>query len=452
MNSNFNELRNKYTTFIYKKYNSEIKDNNLIITFNFEIPGLTIFNPQIIIPIPNINVEKNDYLDYLIFNLGLVELISYYKCTCSPNVIIEAGYIDQNQINWFKKLYYYGLGEFMYVNNINISEDELMTITCNKDKKDIEIPNYIGKGNLIPIGGGKDSTVSLEILKPYKEDNHCFIINPKEVTLSCAQVAGYKQDKIVGIKRTIDSNLIDLNKQGYLNGHTPFSAIVAFTSYITAYLYNKKFITLSNESSANESTVIGTKINHQYSKTYEFENDFNNYTKEYFKIDIQYFSLLRPLTEYQIGMLFSNYKQYHQIFKSCNVGSKTQPWKWCCNCPKCLFVYTILSPYLYKEDLVKIFGEDMFENQNLIKTFDELLGYSETKPFECVGTYKEVRFATSKTINKLNNQELPYLLNYYKNKYPLELDTNYEKLFNNEHNIPMEYIELIRKELDKYAK
>ena len=151
-------------------------------------------------------------------------------------------------------------------------------------------------------------------------------------------------------------------------------------------------------------------------------------------------------------MLFSNYKQYHQIFKSCNVGSKTQPWKWCCNCPKCLFVYTILSPYLYKEDLVKIFGEDMFENQNLIKTFDELLGYSETKPFECVGTYEEVRFATSKTINKLNNQELPYLLNYYKNKYPLELDTNYEKLFNNEHNIPMEYIELIRKELDKYAK
>ena len=452
MNSKFNEFRNKYKTFIYKNYDTEITDNNLVITYHFEIPELTSFNPTVTIPLNNVEIKRDSYFNYLVFNLGLVELISYYKCTCSPNVIIEAGYIDENQINWFKKLYYYGLGEFLYLNNIEVSEEELMSITCTKDKEEIPTPSYNGKGNLIPIGGGKDSTVSLEILKSVKKDNHCFIINPKEVTLKCAEAANYEQDKIIGIKRVIDKNLIELNNQGFLNGHTPFSAMVAFSSYITAYIYNKKYITLSNESSANESTVIGTKINHQYSKTYEFENDFNNYTKKYFNIDIQYFSLLRPLTEYQIGMLFSNYKQYHQIFKSCNVGSKTQPWKWCCNCPKCLFVYTILSPYLYKEDLVNIFEEDMFENKELVNTFDELLGYSETKPFECVGTYEEVRYATSMTISKLNNTELPYLLNYFKNKYPLELETNYERLFNNEHNLPKEYEELVRKELDKYAK
>lgn len=453
MNKKFNEFREKYPNFIYKSYNIEIIEDNLKLTFNFEIPNLASFNPTTIIPLNNHKIEiNNTFFKYLVFNLGLVELISYYKCTCSPNIIIAADYIDENQINWFKKLYYYGLGEFLYLNNIEIDQENLVNIKCTAIKNTIDSIDYNGQGNLIPIGGGKDSTVSLEILKKFKEDNHCFIINPKPVTLDCAKVAGYTQDKIISIKRNIDKKLIELNNQGFLNGHTPFSAMVAFTSYITAFIYNKKYITLSNEASANESTVIGTKINHQYSKTYEFENDFNNYTKKYFGINISYFSLLRPLTEYQIAMLFSNYKKYHQIFKSCNVGSKNEEWKWCCNCAKCLFVFTILSTYLYKDELVNIFGEDMFDNKSLENIFKELLGYSETKPFECVGTYEEVRYATSLTIKKLEGQKLPYLLQFYKDNYPLETNHNFENSYNNLHNLPKEYEELVRKELDKYAK
>ncbi|MGN1338022.1 MAG: hypothetical protein ACI4WW_06075 [Candidatus Coprovivens sp.] len=453
MNKKFNEFREKYPNFIYKSYNIEIIEDNLKLTFNFEIPNLASFNPTTIIPLNNHKIEiNNTFFKYLVFNLGLVELISYYKCTCSPNIIIEADYIDENQINWFKKLYYYGLGEFLYLNDIEIDQEKLVNIKCTAIKNTIASIDYNGQGNLIPIGGGKDSTVSLEILKKFKEDNHCFIINPKPVTLDCAKVAGYTKDKIISIKRNIDKKLIELNNQGFLNGHTPFSAMVAFTSYITAFIYNKKYITLSNEASANESTVIGTKINHQYSKTYEFENDFNNYTKKYFGINISYFSLLRPLTEYQIAMLFSNYKKYHQIFKSCNVGSKNEEWKWCCNCAKCLFVFTILSTYLYKDELVNIFGEDMFDNKSLENIFKELLGYSETKPFECVGTYEEVRYATSLTIKKLEGQKLPYLLQFYKDNYPLETNHNFENSYNNLHNLPKEYEELVRKELDKYAK
>jgi hypothetical protein len=67
-----------------------------------------------------------------------------------------------------------------------------------------------------------------------------------------------------------------------LNGHTPFNALLAFLTYLVAYLGNKKYIVLSNESSANESNVRGLKVNHQYSKSFEFENDFNEYTKKYF--------------------------------------------------------------------------------------------------------------------------------------------------------------------------
>ena len=45
----------------------------------------------------------------------------------------------------------------------------------------------------------------------------------------------------------------------------------------------------------------------------------NEYAYQYLKLDIKYFSLLRCLSEFQIAMLFANYKQYHKVFKSCNI-------------------------------------------------------------------------------------------------------------------------------------
>ena len=449
MNNNFNLLREKYPTIKYSKYDFKTFNDKLIITYTFEIPNLTTFNPSIQIPLKNQTISLTDpLLNNLIFHIGVVELISYFKCTCSPNIIIEAGYLNEEQIKWFKKLYYLGLGEFLYVNDIKITDDELLNIKCTAKKQTFSIPKYEGFGNLIPIGGGKDSCVTLELLKDFQKDNNCFIINPKPVMIECTKIANYSEDQCIFVNRTIDKNLIELNKKGFLNGHTPFSAIVAFTSFLTAYIHKKRYITLSNEASANESTVLGTKINHQYSKTYEFENDFNYYTKKYFGINISYFSILRPLNEFQIAKLFSQYEKYHQTFKSCNVGSKEEIWHWCCECPKCLFVFSILSPYLYKEKLVNIFTEDLFEKKELLSTFLELLGYSKNKPFECVGTYSEVRYAISLTI-KHQTEKLPFLLQYYKENFPLELEHNFENSFNNEHNLPKKYEEIIKKEIKK---
>lgn len=435
----FEELREKYTSFIYDRYEIEEDEDNLTIFYYFEIPGLSEFRPKLVFPKNIIKNEVNDFAKNIIFNIGLVELISYWKCCCPKNVIIKAGYIDEEQIAWFKKLYFYGLGEFFYINNIDTNMDDFMNITCDVPKHEYSI-DYSGNGNLIPVGGGKDSCVSLELLKDM--DNVAFMINPKEVMLECAHVAGYTDDRIVGVKRILDKRLIDLNGEGYLNGHTPFSAIVAFISYFAAYLSNKKYICLSNEGSANESTVIGTKINHQYSKTFEFENDFNEYTKKYFKIDIKYFSFLRPLSEYQIGLLFANFKRFHSVFKSCNVGSKQVPWVWCGKCGKCLFVYIILSPKLYKDDLVNIFGKDLYEDSTLVPLLKELIGDAATKPFDCVGTIKEVRHALSLTINKINGP-LPYLLQYYKDNYDL-IDEDLEHGYNEENNLDPVFEEILR--------
>lgn len=447
--SKFNELREKYSTFIYDSFSVKNTEDEIILKFKFIIENLTTFEPEVKIIKNSLNIDDKliENCQNAAFHIGLIELISYWKATCSPNVIIKAGYINDEQINWFKKLYFYGLGELFYTNGIKINIDDFMHVSCESNEIYEDVKNTQNTGYLIPIGGGKDSCVTLECLKK-QNDNYCLIVNPKPVTLECAKAAGYGDDKIVKVVRKIDTNLLDLNKQGFINGHTPFSSMLAFLSYFIADIIGKKYIALSNESSANESNVDGEKINHQYSKSVEFENDFRYYSAKYLKRNTEYFSFLRPLNELQIAMAFSKFEKYHNIFKSCNVGSKGEVWKWCCNCPKCLFVYTILSPFLYKEKLLNIFGEDLFEREDLLTTFVELTGNGETKPFECVGTYEEVCFAISKTIANLGESKLPYLLKYYKDNFKLSnLEIDLTKNYYPENNLTEEQTKILKEEI-----
>jgi len=451
----FNEYREKYKEFYYNSYSINEDDEAIYLEYEFEIPGLTKFTPKLSILKKEMQFKslENNYVKNMVFNIGLIELISYWKSTCSPKIIIKCGYLNEEQINWWKKLYFYGLGELLYTNNIKTNINDLLDIKCLESNKEIISDENIEdnfEGYIVPIGGGKDSVVTLETLKIDRNKDYCLIINPKPVTLKCAEIAGLGYNNIIEIKRSIDQNLIELNKKGFINGHTPFSAMLAFVSYFVAYLLSKKYIALSNENSANESNVVGEKINHQYSKSFEFECDFEEYAEKYLKMPIKYFSFLRPLNELQIAKIFSKHEKYHKVFKSCNVGSKEKEWKWCLNCAKCLFAYIILSPYLYKNKLVSIFGADMFENKDLLETFIELTGNGENKPFDCVGTYEEVNFAISKTIENIEsrNETLPYLLQYYKNNYKL-VDTKDDitKRYNNENNLNEEQNEILRKEV-----
>lgn len=450
----FKQYRNKYKEFYYNSYEITEDKEAIYLKFEFEIPNLTVFHPKTKILKKNMSFKSinSQYAQNMAFHIGLIELVSYWKSTCSPKIIIKCGYLNGEQINWWKKLYFYGLGELFFTNNIKTNINDFVDIECEENSKKFEYERIddISNGYIVPIGGGKDSIVTLETLKLDRKNDYSLIVNPKPVTLKCAEIAGFGSDNIIEIYRTIDQNLIELNKNNFINGHTPFSAMLAFLSYFVAYLLSKKYIALSNENSANESNVVGEKINHQYSKSFEFECDFEYYSNKYLKAPVKYFSFLRPLNELQIAKIFSKHEKYHTTFKSCNVGSKEKEWKWCCNCAKCLFAYTILSPYLYKTKLVKIFGEDLFDKPNLLTTFIQLTGNGKTKPFDCVGTFEEVNFAISKTIKNIENSnlELPYLLNYYKENYSL-VDTNIDitKRYNDENNLTIEQNDILKKEV-----
>ncbi|MFY9198536.1 MAG: hypothetical protein WBK75_00685 [Acutalibacteraceae bacterium] len=455
MQSHFDKLREEYNSFIYNGYKLSKKDGFIFIEYNFEM-GEIKFAPTTKIRIENLNIINDydsDMARQIVFSLGMVELVSYWKSACPPQIIVKCGALSKEDCIWWKKLYYNGLGEFFYINDIDVGFDDFVDIKSTQEM--IFAPQSFNKSdlNIIPVGGGKDSIVTMEILKKMRRKNFCFTVNDQPARAESANIAGYDDNKIIKTYRTIDKELLNLNSRGFLNGHTPFSAIVAFLGLYCAYLIGAENIVLSNESSANESNIEGTSINHQYSKSFEFEMDFNNYVEQNITKDIKYFSVLRAFNEMQIAKQFSAFDSYHKAFKSCNVGSKKNIW--CANCAKCLFVYIILSPFLTTKELVEIFGENLLDKKSLKEIFDGLVGFSDVKPFECIGTKEEINSAIIKTYDnmKRGQEQLPYLIKYYVERQEKTSCDNFDVLikeFNSKNNIPQKFMPYV-KEMYNYV-
>jgi hypothetical protein len=451
----FLQLRVEYPFMEYVGYESDIDATGIHVKYEFNLAGKFTFRPEFIIPqkrffqnFPSSQELQSTLFQNLIFHIGLIELISYWKSACPPQVIIKGQKLSEAQVSWWKNVYYQGLGEFFYTNEIQTSLKEFMTISSSGETiqpQSVSLDETV----IVPIGGGKDSVVTLELLGKTKKIRP-FIMNPRGATLECARVAGFGKDGFIEVNRRLDPLLLELNSQGFLNGHTPFSAMLAFYSLLVSAISGHRHIALSNESSANEPTVAGTDVNHQYSKSFAFESDFRDYVKHYISADFNYFSFLRPLNELRIAQLFAEQVKYYPVFKSCNAGSKTDIW--CCNCSKCLFAFTILSPFIPVIEMVHIFGKNLFELPQMLGYLKELTGIDEVKPFECVGTIDEVNAALHMYIARHKHEKLPLLIDYYSNttnfsQGDARLADKILNEFNNDHFLEPRFLEIIKQKL-----
>ncbi|MFZ5376607.1 MAG: UDP-N-acetylmuramoyl-L-alanine--D-glutamate ligase [Patescibacteria group bacterium] len=459
---NLAELRTRHSRLIYRGFSWKLLGSNLHITADFLLEPSIVFQPLLIIQgVGKERVEQigTSKLDLLAFHLGLAELPSYWKAACPAEIVVEAGPLTEKQIKWWRKLIIKGLGEFFYLNKIDFTQDNFLKIRSVSEKiiptvpsssamafvktsasptvfegtpiltntetatdkptfhcKDILDPEEIictpKKTDLpeclVPIGGGKDSALTISLLQQHDLPFSVLLLGPHSPAAN--EIAKKsKATEIIRARRQIDPKLLELNRAGYLNGHTPFSAYLAFLSSLVAQLFRKDRVLLSNESSANEGNVLfhSQTINHQYSKTLEFETAFRQYASEYLATP-EYLSWLRPLNELQIARLFSQFSKYRPIFRSCNVGQQKNIW--CGHCPKCLFVYSMLAPFVDQAILSKeIFDHNLLEDQDNLQFATELLGFSKQKPFECVGTYEEVQAAFYLIINQYyrSGQQIP---------------------------------------------
>ncbi|HIQ57504.1 TPA: hypothetical protein EYG84_02385 [Candidatus Gracilibacteria bacterium] len=485
---NFTDLRTQYSKFSFDEINIIESDNILHISYVYKIhvneeaensesvEDINFTHSIIVNKKTSENLPAED-ISAAIFYLGVAEMVNYWKISCAKIIEINTGFLDTYQENWFKNLFYNGLGEFIYINNIVVSEKDFFEFhyseKLKQDCKDANGSKFAPLSNillsetiLLPVGGGKDSIVSYELLKPeFSKALTLFSVNPIEATKRLFKKAEESEENIqnIQVQRILDKKIVHCNGDGFLNGHVPFSALLGFITVLTSLVHGKKYILLSNESSANEENVIfeGLKVNHQFSKSLKFEDDFRSFVNKYIHPYLEYISFLRPLSEIQIGKIFAEFPENFPIFKSCNSGSKKDIW--CNACPKCLFAYIILFPFVGKENMLTIFGQDLFENSDMQEMFHDLVDESRVKPFECVGTYSEVNLALRMSFYQYNAESIkdfPILLQEYIATYSndgfeeLDVLENSEELTkideenNNLDKIPSKFFDVIKREFE----
>jgi hypothetical protein len=391
--STFDQLRARHPRFTYEDYAVERVGDDLRFTFSFTMAPDVAFAPTTTLRAPDparLAAVPRDALDALAFHLGLIELLSYWKTACAPEIVIKAGALDAGQVAWWTDLILHGMREFFFVNGIDFRRPDLFTLVT-PSRAGRSMARFEGAlsdaEDLVLVSGGKDSAFTLEFLREAEHPVRALFLNPAPAARDVARVAGCERSVIV--ERTLDPAMLAMNRRGYLNGHTPFSAYLAFLGAACAVVYGHRHVIVSNERSCDEPAAhyLGADVIHQYSKTYRFEARVEEYVRHHLAPGARFFSLLRPLYELQVVKLFSAYPRQFPVFRSCNRGSKDNAW--CGECAKCLSIFAALSAFVAPDGMRAIFGQDLFARAELVPLARSLVGLTETRPLECVGAIDE---------------------------------------------------------------
>jgi hypothetical protein len=326
-------------------------------------------------------------LDRALLHLHIAAGTSYYKAAAPPRVVVEGAGLAPAEAAFHHHLYDEGLREFAVTNGLPVPR-QVVIEAGSSDHRAPPAPAPRAGGLLVPIGGGKDSMVLIEAVKHLSP--RLFAVNPHPLVVDLAERTGLD---LVVVRRHLAPELGVLNRSGALNGHVPITAIVALIAVVGSFVYGYDTIAMAIERSASEETVVvdGVPVNHQYSKSLDFEVLLRELITGAIDPGLRYGSALRPYSELAIARAFARLTDYHATFCSCNAvfrQSADAEDRWCGRCAKCRFVGLMLAPFVDPDELTAIIGRDMFADPDDVPGFAALMS-DDDKPFECVGERRE---------------------------------------------------------------
>ncbi len=354
-------------------------------SFSYDLDGET-FREDLRLP-PGGGVADPGALDLLLDLCHVVIGTSYYKLS-APTRLTSRHPLSADLLELCRRTYDDGLRELAYTNGLPLPlvtdvDDGAFSARRGPAATTPTTPTTCVRP-LVPVGGGKDSAAVLGLLP----DATGISVSATGVHRRLAAAAGVELLEVV---RTIDEKLSRLTPTGF-NGHIPITAVNSAVSSLVAYLFDFDGVVMGNERSASEPTrMVGTTaVNHQYSKSFEFEKLLHDAIAP---TGITYFSLLRQLSELTIAGLVARDLRLRGSFLSCNrafVRSRDPgaPQVWCLECPKCLFTFLCFAPFLTVAEAEEIFGGNPLGRLELRESFRDLWR-PESKPFDCVGERTE---------------------------------------------------------------
>lgn len=335
--------------------------------------------------------QRRQALDRALRCLHLAAGVSYFKAGIPPKIEHASGPLPPAVADFFESFYINGLGEFAWRNELSL--DGRIHFPRDPGQQWEATETALPEGTVVPMGGGKDSIVALEMVRDAGVEPTLISVGSSPLIHAVAERAGLAH---IRIERRLAPELMELNRQGAWNGHVPITGIIAFILATAGVLYGFNTVVMANERSASSATLTtpeGKEVNHQWSKGLDFEKAFSDFASTYMIPGLEYFSLLRPLSELAIARRFAGQERYFDVFSSCNRNFTQAPAapkeRWCGQCPKCRFVFLILAPFIEREKLVAMVGADLLDDTDQARGFDELIGHADHKPFECVGETRE---------------------------------------------------------------
>jgi hypothetical protein len=381
--------------FYFEGYEFDVKAHEARLYYSFDreqrFTHIVNFDFE---PVPGYNEQA---LDRLLRSLWLMAGVSYYKLWLPSEIVVMGSELSVEEAEFFSRTYRLGLGQLCYENGLSLNRVAHFPSGQGSGQA---VAGLGDGGDLVALGGGKDSLVSTSILEAANQDFATFsAVYASEAGKALAELGSLVGRPFLPMRRQFDPRMLEINHQGAYNGHVPVTAEIMFIGLVAALLSGRRRVIFSHESSAGEGNVVyeGVEINHQYAKSLEFEQAIRRHVRESVSPDLDVFSLLRPLGELRIAEMFAYepMQRYAGHFTSCNRSFRhgSDGFTWCGECPKCAFVFLALAPFVTKEKVVGIWGENLLAKDSLGQTYRELLGLTGHKPFECVGEIEECRQA-----------------------------------------------------------
>lgn len=383
-----------YTEFHYRDL--RIDATAATLEFDYELRGADareMFTETVALT----PVRSSDLVDWprvrgLAVLLGAIMGLSYYKAAAPSRYIIDVEGMTAEGVDYLAHAIRHGMAEFAFRNSLPGLLEPAIEVTPGLAPGWSPESHLSPSGDpLVPIGGGKDSVVTVELLAAARMHPVQFAVNPNQIMYRVARVKGHP---MIAAQRTLDPKIFDINASGGLNGHIPVTAINSLISLVQARLVGFGPVVMSLEASASEPTLWwdGLPVNHQWSKSEDAEALLQDVLGPQAGLSAgAYFSLLRPYSELQIARHFAALAEYHPVVTSCNKAFRqgVADGRWCAQCDKCRFIFLILSPFLPSTTLTRMFSDNLLDNLGHLEGYRALLGLHEHRPFECVGEQAE---------------------------------------------------------------
>ncbi len=420
-------LRASYPVFRIDGARAVAHGSSVVLEFEFSAADMS-FRP--IVELHGLRKEEAARIETgtsrrLVRALSIIEAFSYWKAFCSPVIEVAMPFPDARELNWWRSFWPAAMGEFFYRNGIDFTGDGFLDIRAGRDagtRPEALSPPPASDGTagaaqapLIMFSGGKDSlALALALGGKGESPIDCFLYNPtgSQARLAESLTAG---GRTLVVSREILPELLALNAANHPNGHTPYSAYLAVAATLMGYLRGSQLVLAGNSRSDDEPNVdsyLGHPVNHQWTKTHEFEKALREYRERWLPDAPVYSSPLRPLFELQIVSSLSGSIDSYLRTTSCNRVKGTG---WCRACAKCAWVFLATAALFGLDLAVHKIGASLFGDPGLAGLYEQMAGLAGTKPFECTGTEEEVRVAIRHVGLPHPADELPALASCLRN-------------------------------------